>query len=325
MGKKYEQDLFYASSAIKVMEAKSAPKEILNKIIEAKDYEEAKRIFSDAKFGSGNESDFETALTNEQNEMYAAVTEILQDGGEEIVKVFKYQYDCQNIKAFAKAFVFSSGLNKDNLFSCGTLSPDEIETGIKYKTFDSFEKEFAQAAEKGCEAAAKENDPRIIDTELDKACFALMLRTAEESGIPFLTEAVKRRIDIVNISLFLRLKNRNGSKALLDDSLCDGGNIKKEKLSDAFESGDFTDALSECGFGELAQELKNSGGDEGVICEKAYLEKALETKYTPFGAAPIISYLMLKENEIKNYRVAMVGKKVNLSPEAIRKRICAVE
>ena len=97
MGKHRVDDLYYASTAIKVMEAKAAPKDILNKIIDARDFDEAKKYFSDAKFGKDENQYFEDALNEEINRLYDGVSEVLEDEGKEISDIFRYPYDCQNI------------------------------------------------------------------------------------------------------------------------------------------------------------------------------------------------------------------------------------
>jgi V/A-type H+-transporting ATPase subunit C len=54
-------------------------------------------------------------------------------------------------------------------------------------------------------------------------------------------------------------------------------------------------------------------------CDDFLIDYIVRAKYFPFGAEPLVSYILAKENEIKNLRLVLFGKKSGFSSEDIRR------
>ena len=151
--------------------------------------------------------------------------------------------------------------------------------------------------------------------QLEQAC-----RRALAFHLDFLAGYLSRRIDWINIILFLRIREYIRREDLLKDGLISYGLIPPSFYLKLYSAAaeDFPKELSRYGYTlprltPLAQVEKQA--DDELI---RFLKPA---KYEGFGYEPLFGYFLGRERELKNLRIILFGKFYNLSPDRIRENI----
>ena len=151
--------------------------------------------------------------------------------------------------------------------------------------------------------------------QLEQAC-----QRALAFHLDFLAGYLSRRIDWINIILFLRLREYSRREDLLKDGLISYGLIPPSFYLKLYSAAaeDFPKELSRYGhtlpkLTPLAQVEKQA--DDELI---RFLKPA---KYESFGYEPLLGYSLGRERELRNLRIILFGKFYNLSPERIRENI----
>jgi vacuolar-type H+-ATPase subunit C/Vma6 len=191
--------------------------------------------------------------------------------------------------------------------------------GVETLLLAEQEKNSNLAGEMAIQKALKD----IISLEagaLDRVKLQAAYETALASGLDFLAEYLSRRIDWLNIILFLRLREYIRREGLLKDNLISHGLIPLSLYLKWYEAAaqDFLGELPSYGYSlrslsPLAQVEKQA---------EDYLIRFLKpAKYEGFGYEPVLGYFLGREREFKNLRIILFGKFYNLSNAAIRENI----
>lgn len=334
-----DSEYFYASARLKALEVKNITRERFEKMIDMKSLDEAVAILTnECEYGDGSavvsEStgavNYEKLFASEQKKVYDLISEL--SPVPEILMFFKYQSDCHNIKSILKAeFIQKKYDIEDILLNLGSVDIATAKLEVRERTFTGFPENMAMAANDAVEAFSKNKDPMMIDIIMDKACFADMLDVAERSGCKFLIDLAKRKIDIVNIMITIRIFRMRNTIDLLKKTLIHGGTIEESIFIEAFEGQEekFYDALKYTEYAALkefaeANQEQNTLSQLEKLCEEIYFSHIKQTRYIPFGAEVVIGYIASKEMEIKNARIVMCGKETSLAGDVIRERLRAV-
>ncbi|MEN6592796.1 MAG: V-type ATPase subunit, partial [Methanobacterium sp.] len=162
------------------------------------------------------------------------------------------------------------------------------------------------------------------------------LRTAatpEDDNTAYLHEYVGNLVDITNIKMILRAK-ADGLK--YDDiepyMVSDGYQIREWKLKDLMESEDVSGVVNGLEGTDYAPMLTESLTDYTETGSIQAFEKALDnhiskvamriSQKNQFGIGPMIGYLNKKENEIKNLKIIIRGKREqDLSASVIKEML----
>lgn len=257
---------------------------------------------------------------------YKTVRMLAPDSG--AIRLWLYPYDCNNLKAAIKAFIRRIDPTS-MMFDFGTVPAEEIIEMVKRGSFRSFPAAICAAASAAVEAYAKTKNPQQIDLILDRACYAEMLREASATGNDYVEGLVRAKIDLVNVSMairVLRMKSGDAGRALLEDSLLDGGRLDKNSLLHAFFLGEeaLLSYLGGTDYSRVADAISASDGSTSVldrIADDYWMTMIRETKFIPMGLEVMVSFLLAHEYEVKNLRIVLAGKEAGLPSSTIRERI----
>lgn len=320
-------EYMYSSARIRAMETRIASKEQLSRMAEAHSSENI--LFQLSDFG------FEAVYCHGKLSREDTLMSVLKTAFEELsrmecanaVEFLKYQYDCNNIKALIKCG--ARGISAEEmLLELGSVSVADAKAAFNSKDYSVFPRNMAEAIPRAEEAFAATANPQKIDFIIDKATFADMLCSAEESGVPFARELATAKIDLVNITITARLiRMRLGAQAgaLLDEVYIEGGGLEKEALAEALAAGEtaLADMLEHGSYSSMAA-LIGGGASLGAVEKKAddiWIGIASKARYIPFGAEVAIGYMCALEYEVKNIRIILAGKDAGLSADTIRERL----
>ena len=321
-------EYMFSSARIRSLEVKLAGREQISRLVDAESASAA--VAALGEFGFEPQYDAGGRLLRE--DMLMAVLKSGFDVLEEMecasaVRFLRYQYDCNNVKAIIKCA--AGGREVDGmLLRLGSVSVEDAKATFVSKDYSCFPKNMAAAIAEAEEAFASTGDPQKIDLIIDRATFADMLEAAVAGGVGLARELVIARIDLVNITMavrLIRMKLGNRTAAVLDEAYIEGGNLAKEALAVAVTEGE--SALSELllygGYRVLA-ELIGAGASLGELEKQSddiWMGVAKQARYLPFGAEIAIGYIAALEYEIKNIRIILAGKDAGLAPDVIRERL----
>lgn len=192
-----------------------------------------------------------------------------------------------------------------------------LDTGsIIYETYNSMKN-------------ARDLYGKRIDNSCDNSYYSELFQILEEYGNGFLTEYFIREVDANNIMTALRLKVQGAKRTALRERFLPFGNIDISFLEQGFDLNleGFSVRIL---FSPLSAALNNTGKTEDEEAQAAEAEKLLEEElikylkksvFVTFGVEPLLTYLWVREIEVKNLRTILLSKSAGVSPEEIKKHI----
>ncbi len=325
--------LDYAQGVVmaRVYEKKLLDKGKLDKMIDAKDADEAFKILLDSEYTKSAEDvesvkDYELLLKNETARVFSLGAEMLHD--KRILEILSLKYDYHNLKTMVKAKV--SGKNLEDLFIYSSENnPEKIRLQFESGQFTDTKSEFIKALRNAEEKYNENSDPQMIDVVIDRAYFKHLKEIADSLGIELFSDYVAASIDFFNVSSMLRAMRMGKSQNFLEEVLVEGGgisvgkliNLSREefdRLATALKSEKIGSALV-----DSVEPYKESGSFSVVDNEKdIYLRKLnSDSRFISFGPEPIFAYLVAKEKEISVVRLILVGKLNNIPSTKLRERL----
>ncbi|PWM45046.1 MAG: hypothetical protein DBX47_05045 [Clostridiales bacterium] len=329
MPKYKDTDYLHISSRVKMLEAKLLGKDVFEKIIESDTSENVIRVLLDNGYDAGDKAlekpeDFEILLMAEQERVYSFLEQNVSD--RTLIDLFCLPYDYQNIKAVLKAEYL--GINPDRMmFSNGTIEKQTILSAVSNRDKSVLSQKMYEAVENSVEAYAKTGDPQQLDIFCDKFCFEDILNRAKKSDFDFLYVYFTKKVDLLNISAFIRLRKIKKDYKFFEKVFipCENG-IKLKFYEDLYDQpiAAFIDALANTIYSSMAEKINPANVDIEAIEEaiEDYSISMIQSfRYVPFGPQVPLSFLLAKDEEIKNLRVAISAKLAGLSGERIRERL----
>lgn len=331
--KLYELRYLYLSTSTACFENTLLRGAALEKLIEARDFSECFRFVCDAfaRRGEGvrrGEDEYEKALTDELARAYDETEALLRaaDGETRLLFPLRYAYDCLNLKSCIKCEALS--VSPDGMLTpCGCVPEQEVPQLVRLRDFSPFTPHMAQAAKDAVDRLSASGDPQVVDALLDRAAFADMRKTADDIGLPYLSALCAKKADLLNITAFLRCVRFEAGGRLFGELFLPGGTLPEAFFADCRKGGAealFSALGATVDYGEIGMFAEKTGvsfSDVEKTCDELYLAAALGARRVSFGPEKALCYLIEKENEIRNVRIVLAGKKAALSKDAIRDRL----
>lgn len=325
--------LDYAQGVVTAMVygKKLLDKSKLDKMIDAKDADEAFKILMDSEYTKSTEgvesvNDYELLLKNETSRVFGLGSQMLHD--KRILEILSLKYDYHNLKTMVKAKV--SGKNLEDLFIYSSENnPEKIRLQFESGHFTDTKSEFIKALRAAEEKYNETSDPQMIDIVIDKAYYKHLKDIANSLNVELFSDYVSASIDFFNVSSMLRAMRMGKTQNFLENVLVEGGGISVTKLIDlsredfdrlaaALKSEKIGPALI-----DSVEKYKESGSFSVVDNEKdVYLRRLnSDSRFISFGPEPIFAYLVAKEKEISVVRLILVGKLNNIPSTKLRERL----
>lgn len=315
-----QKDYIYAAARIGALERSILSQEQYHKLISAPLGSERQVLIS---FGYACAADtpLVRAIEDRTKEAFAAVCEAAPDAA--VFDVFRYPYDCLNLKALIKCARRAGFSAEDFLSPLGTVPPETAKNSALHGDFGCYPSHMREAISQVLETYAKTGRPSDIDMPLDAACFADMRASAARRGISALSAYVTRKIDIRNTVTCARLWKRE--PRIFQKAFLPGGSLSFPSLEAALADGAFSADLFRGtmleGIGEALTAASDAEAAERLL--DAYEMACLRPyRYDCFGAERLIGYLAAYEAEGRNLRVILAGRAAGADGEIIRERLC---
>lgn len=322
-----DTDYLHAAARVTYLENQLIKKEDLLKAIDADTAKEAYRLLSGRQiFREHDMEDYEKAFEENLAAAYDLIEEITGEIG--LTYLFRYSIDGHNLKVMIKAKLASgdfSGLYKAG----GTVAVSHLKQELDDARFELVPPILGEAGLEAADQLAKTRDSQIVDLIIDKAVILLMSKKAEALDSQALTEYVTARIDLINIKSALRLLRMKKDTYTAARVFAQGGSFTLRELEEAYAMGydGVKELVSRIPQSERLSEAVNlvkQGQSIAVFqqqedgCFRDLFEK---TRIIPFGIEPVITFLYLKEQEIRACRLVLVSKIFNIPKEQIAERL----
>ena len=322
MSHRKDTEYLSVSAWIKAIENRLLTSERMDRMIEARDDEEAMKVLTECGYPEAGSLD--EMLAEARARTMKEVANAVPDP--RLAEVFQLKYDYHNLKTILKSEAV--GAEPERLMMPGgRFDPQLLLETVRRDDLAGCPDVFKGAVAEARQILAQEHDPQRADIVLDRACYAEMQTLAEELDSDFLRGYVRMLVDVANLRAAVRVSRMGRDSSFLQQVLLPGGSVSEhmllslrgEALGEAFRAGPLAEA-AEAG-GKLSQP-----GDAPLTafekaCDDAVTEYLSSARRVPFGEETVIGYLYAKEQELTAIRAIFAGRAAGLDGDTIRQRL----
>lgn len=331
------QSYEYAMGRVRAVERRMLDRARLERMIEAGSAEDALHVLREAEYGGAfansvtDAREYESMLEAEGAKLAAFISEISPEPG--LLNIFLLRFDYHNIKVLLKS-EFAGKTGGGQLSSSGIVPPAKLAQTVRERTFSDLPAEMAAGTARAIQdfrqsVSARAPDPQIIDIRLDQAMYAQMRREARDLRNPFIERLICIYIDVANIGAFLRMRHMGKNVDFLLDALIPGGAIERSLLARCAQDGldAFIGAMQYTQYAVLCETGVKDFQATGLMtvferCADDYINTYIKkAKLFSAGLEIIAAYFVARQTEMKNVRIAMVGKINGIAQDVIRERL----
>ena len=342
----------FQTAQIRALEMKMLNKAALLDMANAQNFEQAAELLSATEYSLSQTGKNLAGLENILQLRRKAVRELFADLmiDKPYVELFRTRDDFANLRLALRRTLTEKPLGTD-YSSDGNVSPQIFEQVFAEENYQLLPDYMSQAIEQAVLAYYQNQDPalrgqkdiRQIDYAIDAFQAQYNLKKAHRLESVFLLGLFRIQIDLTNIRTMLRLKftpplsgagfteSEQGPRltGIKRNVFLQGGFIELERLKKALDIGYEAQGqlfyvlpyhqLVETGAGYLASDKSFLKIEQQ--CQEYLTGYLKSTIQITAGPQPIIAYLLMKENEIRNIRLILTAKKNLLDTKLILDRI----
>jgi V/A-type H+-transporting ATPase subunit C len=316
-------DFTFAVGKIRFWESKLLPALLFYQLADARDFSQLDSVLSSTSYAKKlTPLDFDNSFDSEEFTTLKELQNFIKDF--RFLMPFLYKRDFHNLKLFTKvkfADVEAEWLKES------FVDKELAIKAITAQDYDFLSKKYKDFIIRARTSYEKTDNWQTLDAFLDKKLYEQILDITKE--FPFANYFFKMEIDLLNIKTFVRCKKNSAEAELFGKLFIDGGLLDKSFFVGAY--GEPIDRLAKrLKFGpydvltDTEKGLSQNGLEFTEIekkCSMVLLKYLSSAKYTAFGYEPILRYVFLKKNELKNLRTVFVGKLHKVSSEEIKAKL----
>ncbi len=322
MSHRKDTDYLAVSARIRAMENRLLTPERMDRMIDARDTEEAMKVLSECGYPDAGTLD--DMLAQARAEVFQDMASAVPDP--RLAEVFQLKYDYHNLKTILKSQ--AKELDPERLLlDGGRYGRKKLLEDYRRENLGDYSDTFRRAADQAKKVLDGEQDPQKSDLVLDQACFAEMSALADRLDSDYLRGYVKLLVDVANLRTAVRVSRMGKEGDFLRQVLLPGGSVSEqllantrgEALGDAFQAGPLAEAAA------LGAKLAVPGGapltDFEKACDDAVTDYLAAARRVPFGEETVVGYLYAKEQEFTAVRAIFAGRAAGLDGDTIRQRL----
>ena len=319
-----QDSVIYAVARVRSAEKGLIGRAVMRRVVDAGSAEEALRLLMDVGYGrmpDATLADMDQLIDNELTAAYELVREVTPDKA--LTDVFLMPMDVHNLKLFLKRRLTGSR-EEEGVMRGGLYDPDDLKTMVEKRDYSALPELFRATLDKLETGFYNNVDPVELSVRLDEAY--ILYARAEGNG--FLARYFAAMADFDNLLALLRLKKVGAEERKLAQVLMDGGDIPRESFLRALSMND--DGIKNILSGGAKDALKR-GLEEAVrlsrisAVEKArddyLMSLAREGKNDNESIAPVVGYLLAKEQEARCVRMVLTCKRNGFNENMIEERM----
>ena len=317
---------------IRVYEKKLLDRAKIERMVEANSAQEALKVLQETDYAAfmsdvKRPEDYEILLSKELVRLYEMMYAACPMKG--LIDVMALKYDYHNIKVLIKGKILNQDFSH-SLIPVGMMDISTLKNAIATDAFDSLPKTMSKCVKEIMAKFGETKDPQQIDVIADKYLYANINEIANGKDIKdkALDRYLTNLIDLNNLKTLLRVKKQGKSVTFLLESLVPGGSIDSSKYRTMFLDNveNIPNYLTKEYTSVVKEGITNYVQTGSVSLFEKLIDNHLmsimkEAKMITKGLEPVLAYMHVKENEIKQIRTIMVGKLNNVAKEVIRERL----
>ena len=264
---------------------------------------------------SGN--NFDKAIDSEILATCEELERFVPDKG--LIAIFRLPYDFHNVKVLLKGLFKvrggeAEGRRYDLLSKLGTIDVDELTNAIETEEYGFLPYGLTDIIPQCWALWDSSKNAQAVELLLDHQMFRAMLAVAGSLDMPEVTRWVRCKMDAENLRSAVRLGRMNYDSAKALPFFHDGGNIRPDDVAKLLNEPQETWSriLSYMDIGGVLGSLGDTGDMRAALSDVSkalddYLVKVLEkAKYSMDAPENVLLFLLTKEAEARNMRVALV-------------------
>ncbi len=311
----------YAVSRIRALENRLMSRQDLEQLLYAPTVQAAVQQLTDNGFGGEDtNSSLETLLQEERNHLWRQIRELVPE--DRTIQVIQFEVDYHNVKAAVKALLTDASM--EGLFQKnGTVQAEEIIQAVQNREYDRLPAHLQETVPQAVEVLLQTRDGQECDLVVDRAAMHQMLKTGRDSKIMLVRQYMELAVALANMKIAVRGCRTGKSAAFLRRAMepCGTLDIGRLAAAAAKEQEALYAYLSFTKYAEAVEAIKQSMSAFEKWGDNKIMELIRKQKNNPFTIAPILAYLLAKENEIKEVHLILTAKQNKIAPEAIRERL----
>ena len=317
----------YQSAQVRVLEMQMLTRATFHDMANAQSFQAAADLLSSTEYSIPHTGKSFTKIENVLSQRRLAVRQLFEELmiDKPFVHLFRTRDDFANLRLAVRRTLTEKSIGSD-YSPDGNVPPELFEEVFEQDNYDLLPDYMVDTVEQAVLEYYRNKHIPDIDHAIDAAQVKYNLKQALRLNSIFLLGLFKIQIDLTNIRTMLRLKFAESEQR---NVFLKGGFIELERLQRGIELG--YEAIAPLFFVTPYYRLIEASAPY-LSSDKSFLklEQQCEEHLTGFlkttvqitaGPQPIIAYLLLKENEIRNVRLILTAKKNNLDTKLILDRI----
>lgn len=322
MSHRKDTDYLSVSARIRAMENRLLTRERMDRMIDAADDGEARKVLAECGYPEGGSLD--QALAQARADVFRDMESAVPD--RRLVEIFQLKYDYHNAKTLLKA----AAMGRDPqplLLPGGRYDPAELAEGWRREELRGCSPAFQTAMAQAKAVLEDSHDPQQADLILDRACYAEMELLARDLDSRFLQRYVRLLVDVANLRTAVRVHRMGREPEFLRQVLLPGGSVSEQSIAAARADalGELFAAGSLAQAAQLGAKLAHPGAgamtDFERACDDAVTAYLASERRVPFGEEPVVGYLYAREAEFTAVRTIFAGRAAKLEGDVIRRRL----
>lgn len=328
----------YTVARLRGMENHILDTSFFSRLIDSPNVAEAMKALGETSYAqwlSQADGGFDKAIDAEILATCRELEQFVPDKG--LLRIFRMPYDFHNMKVLLKSLFRVRGGDADGrrhelLSNLGTFSVEEMTAAVETEEYGHLPYGLADVVPQCWAAWDQTKSAQAAELLLDHHMFKAMLKEAESLGMKEVTAWVKSRIDAENLRSAVRLARMKYDPARGLPFFHDGGTIRAEDaaklLGEPMET--WGKSLSHLGIGAVLQSLSDQSDMQAAMSDISksldeYLIHVLDrVRYSTNSPANVLLYLLVKDAEARNMRIALVCVAGGLNREFARRLLSNV-
>ncbi len=338
----------YVTARVRAKEARLLKPETVDDMINAGSVAEIASILENSEYASAMQGlvlesaeSIESLLTRQSADVYSEIAGMLPAKVSSAFSYLQQQWDVRNLKTVMRGV--RAGLPSEEIIAAA-IPFGEIDAEVLKKMCEAVSIEDLLPVFEGTRyeplagrlsVYEQENSLLPLEALLDKTLLESMWKNVTaDRELSDLRPSFAARIDGLNLKILLRAKSDHLVLSDVERYLIDGGDLPASLFNVLDEVDEVPALVAEVDgtvfFKPLMDALPEYERDKTMYAlEKAIDETVLSigrqtAVKQPYGIAPILGYLALKETEIRNIRAISRAKEAGLAADSIREFVLRV-
>lgn len=314
-----DKQYIYSVARIRSKELNLLNKQVMEQLLTCKNYEDCKATLIEKCFSNSDNMTLEELLKNERNKTWELMEELVEDMS--VFNTFLYENDFHNLKAAIKQIYTDKEMQNIYIEHC-TTKPEIIYQAIKEQNYSLLPSYMQECAMEAYDVQFHTGDSQLTDVIIDKKALEKIYESGMSSGSEVFMQYAELKVAFADINIALRCNKIGKTKDYMTRAMAKCKSLDISNLIDA--AVDSIEAICEylkttCYY-NVVQYLTKSSAFEKYF-DDLLIEMIKPQKYNSFTISPLAAYVLARENEMKNVRILLSGKRNRLEDDSIRERL----